>query len=102
MVWQQIYDPFDNPMLSTIMAAVPVVVMLASLAFFHIKAHLAGVVSVGTGCFAVGLSQKNLWRGSLLPLECVALTKIGNGCQIFGAAAQPNASKLARHKGRHD
>ena len=29
MVWQQIYDPFGNPVLSTLMAAVPVVVMLA-------------------------------------------------------------------------
>jgi hypothetical protein len=34
MVWQQVYDPFNNPVLSTLMAAVPVVVMLASLAFF--------------------------------------------------------------------
>ncbi len=47
-------------------------------------------------------SVRNLWRGSLLSLECVALTKIGNGCQIFGAATQPNASKLARHKGIQD
>ncbi|CAI8752908.1 hypothetical protein EMIT0P171_150005 [Pseudomonas sp. IT-P171] len=43
-----------------------------------------------------------MWRGSLLPLECVALTKLGNSCQIFGAATQPSASKLARHKGMHD
>jgi lactate permease len=28
MVWQQIYDPFASPVLSTLMAAVPVVVML--------------------------------------------------------------------------
>jgi lactate permease len=34
MVWQQIYDPFGNPLISTLMAAVPVVVMLAALAFF--------------------------------------------------------------------
>jgi hypothetical protein len=47
-------------------------------------------------------SVSNPWRGSSLPLECVALTKIGDCYQVFGAAAQPNASKLARHKGRHD
>jgi lactate permease len=46
MVWQQIYDPFGNPILSTIMAAVPVVVMLAALAFFHIKAHLAALMAL--------------------------------------------------------
>ena len=59
MVWQQIYDPFDNPMLSTIMAAVPVVVMLASLAFFHIKAHLAALLALGSALliaiFAFGM-----------------------------------------------
>ena len=41
MVWQQIYDPFGNMIVSTALAAVPVVVMLASLGFFHIKAHIA-------------------------------------------------------------
>ena len=59
MVWQQIYDPFDNPMLSTIMAAVPVVVMLVSLAFFHIKAHLAALLALGSALliaiFAFGM-----------------------------------------------
>ena len=41
MVWQQIYDPFGNMIVSTALAAVPVVVMLAALGFFHIKAHIA-------------------------------------------------------------
>ena len=46
MVWQQIYDPFGSPWLSTLMAAVPVVVMLAALAFFHIKAHIAALLAL--------------------------------------------------------
>lgn len=48
MVWQQLYDPFGSPWLSTLMAAVPVVVMLAALAFFHIKAHIAALLALGS------------------------------------------------------
>jgi len=40
-MWNQVYDPFNNPWLSTLAAAIPVVVMLTSLAVFHIKAHIA-------------------------------------------------------------
>ncbi|MBT9569857.1 L-lactate permease [Pseudomonas umsongensis] len=59
MVWQQIYDPFNNPVLSTLMAAVPVVVMLAALAFFHVKAHLAALLALASALviaiFAFGM-----------------------------------------------
>ncbi|PMY45166.1 hypothetical protein C1X69_29825 [Pseudomonas sp. FW305-67] len=56
---------------------------------------------VFTEPMAVCVMLRILWRGSLLPLECVALTKTGNGCQIFGAATQPSVSKLPRHKSRY-
>ena len=41
MIWQQIYDPLSNMWLSTLLAAVPVVVMLVGLGFLHMKAHFA-------------------------------------------------------------
>ena len=41
MVWQQIYNPFGNMIISTALAAIPVIVMLGALGFFHIKAHIA-------------------------------------------------------------
>jgi lactate permease len=45
-MWSQIYDPFNNVWLSTLAAAIPVVVMLAALAFFHIKAHIAALMGL--------------------------------------------------------
>ncbi|SDD98361.1 lactate permease [Massilia sp. PDC64] len=54
MVWQQSYDPFGSMALSTVLAAVPVVVMLAALGFFHIKAHIAAALGlVAAFCVAV-------------------------------------------------
>lgn len=41
MVWQQIYDPMGNMWVSTLLAAIPVVVMLVGLGFLHLKAHIA-------------------------------------------------------------
>lgn len=41
MVWQQIYNPTGTMWLSTLLAAVPVVVMLVGLGFMHLKAHIA-------------------------------------------------------------
>ena len=54
MVWQQIYDPFGSMALSTLLAAIPVVVMMAALGFFHIKAHIAAALGlVAAFCVAV-------------------------------------------------
>ena len=59
MAWQQIYDPFNNMVISTLLAAVPVVVMLVSLGFLHIKAHIAAglglLAAVLVAVFAYGM-----------------------------------------------
>jgi len=41
MVWQQVYDPLGSMFLSTLVASIPVVVMLVGLGFLHLKAHIA-------------------------------------------------------------
>jgi lactate permease len=46
MTWQQVYDPFHSMVLSTLLAAIPVVVMLVALGVLHIKAHIAAAAGL--------------------------------------------------------
>jgi lactate permease len=46
MEWTQNYDPFGNAFLSTAVASLPVVVLLASIAIFGMRIHLAAVLGL--------------------------------------------------------
>ncbi len=46
--WLQVYDPLGSPWLSTLCASLPIVVLLGSLAFLHIKAHWAALMGLAT------------------------------------------------------
>jgi lactate permease len=48
MIWSQSYDPFGLPWLSTVLAAMPVLVMLGGLAFLHLRAHVAALAALVT------------------------------------------------------
>ncbi|HET6900133.1 MAG TPA: L-lactate permease, partial [Vicinamibacteria bacterium] len=63
-MWPQVYEPVGGPVLSTLLAAVPVVVLLGALGLFHLRAHVAAllglvaalVVAVGPFGMPVGLA----------------------------------------------
>ena len=46
--WQQRYDPMGHWVLSTIIASLPVLVLLGALAFGHVKAHYAALAGLIT------------------------------------------------------
>jgi lactate permease len=48
MPWTQVYAPLGNLYLSAVVAALPVVVLLGALAFFHVRAHTAALLGLGT------------------------------------------------------
>ena len=69
MAWPQIYDPFGNMIISTALAAIPVVVMLAALGLFHIKAHIAAgmglLAAMMVAVFAYGMPAEMAGKAAL-------------------------------------
>src|SRR6478736_7093319 len=45
-MWQQVYDPFGNSVLSTLAAAIPVVTLLVLIATGAVKTHLAALIAL--------------------------------------------------------
>ncbi len=46
MPWQQVYNPLNNTLLTTLAAIAPVVILLGCLAIFHVKAHYAALLGL--------------------------------------------------------
>ncbi len=73
MPWNQVYDPLGSPVLSTALAALPVFVLLGSLASLKIKAHLAALFGLGSA-LVVSILVFGMPAGKAL------------GASLFGAA----------------
>jgi len=86
-MWHQVYDPVGSPFLSTILAALPVVVLLAALGIFRIKAHWAAiaalvvalVIAIAVFHMPVEMAGKTAFLGiltGLLPIGWIILNVI--------------------------
>ncbi len=69
MVWSQVYDPLNNAWLSTIIATLPVIVLLGALGIFRVKAHVAALLGL-----AVSLASAILIFG--MPASMAAKTAL--------------------------
>jgi lactate permease len=69
-MWSQVYDPLGNAALSTVLAAVPVVTLLALIASGKVKAHWAALIALAMALVVASMVFTMPWglsiRASLL------------------------------------
>ena len=71
--WAQGYDPLGHWWLSTIFAAIPIVVLLGTLAFFRMKAHYSAMLGLVTALLiAIGIFH--------MPVKMASITAIYGAC----------------------
>lgn len=64
MTWTQLYDPLGHWWLSTIVAALPVIVLLSALALLRMKAHWAALLGLATSlAVALGVFKMPVGMG---------------------------------------
>jgi len=87
MVWSQVYDPFGSSLLSTLCAAIPVVVLLGGIGLLHMRAHVAALLGLAAALavailgfgMPVGLAARAAGFGAaygLLPIGWIILNII--------------------------
>lgn len=85
--WSQVYDPAGSMVLSTILAALPVLVLLGAIGIFHVKAHYAALLGLAAALLVailvfgmpVGMAAMSAVYGAgfgLLPIGWIILNVI--------------------------
>jgi lactate permease len=78
MTWTQVYDPFANPWLSTLVAALPTVLLLGMLASGRASAHLAALAGlVAALCVAIFAYVPELADASLADASLADASRYG-------------------------
>src|SRR5437763_16378677 len=75
--WLQNYDPLHNPLASTLVAALPVVVLLGSIAVLRIRIHFSALLGLGVA-LAIALSVYGM-----PPKAALATTAYGAAYGLF-------------------
>src|SRR5262249_61858965 len=110
MTWTQNYAPLGNLFLSALVAALPVIVLLGSLAFFHVKAHVAALLGLATALLVAilvfhmpavmaGAAGVNRAAFRVFPLGVVGL----EGIFVFdlSGATRPSGGVMRHHRDLH-
>jgi lactate permease len=69
-MWHQVYDPFSNAVLSTLVAAIPVVTLLGLIASAKVKTHYAALIALAV---ALGIAIEAFTMPAALALRASAL-----------------------------
>ncbi len=80
LTWTQVYDPTGHWWLSTLIAAIPVIVLLGALALLRIKAHWAALIGLASSLtIAIGVFKMPAGMGARTTLygACYGLFPIG-------------------------
>ena len=62
MPWRQVYDPLGSAWLSTLVAALPIILLLGGLALLKLRAHLAALLGLGAA-LAIGVAAFGMPAG---------------------------------------
>lgn len=99
-MWPQVYDPVGSAALSTILAALPVVVLLGTLGILRVRAHMAGLlglaasllVAIGVFGMPAPMALASAAFGGLyglfpigwIVLNVIFLYQLTSDCGLFG------------------